>query len=453
MVSLGMLWVGTNDGIILVYPLPRLRDGVPRINERPQVALHSHRGPVKFLVPVHYGPISGTPIRRRPSSVLHNYKVDESVIRRLPQMDRNNLASNEQPIYFELRGDSLKSERLYEDVRFQGYQGSQIYEELENVHADKTKQTEEKPVESVRPVSDKTDLENSAEHTYFILEAQANAKRGDGEITNDEKTLSDNRNEEPGAVDNVGKLKADENFVSDLKNVTKRPKLSDDKVKLRKKNRSSDLKSLTLSLQDTRSKPLHCNFQSELKNRLKMRNSMENLTDRDATEADVDILYPTLLRPQSLDQFDLSNRSSVLSASVPDNLPGYVDSTYMRPRMSTPIQARKPDMSSVRRKESEKQPTKDMISSSEPGKRGSFGKAKRRSVSFNKGTESLEKPQKSRVGSSFTPGSSVDTLRKQDTNTILVLSGGDGYKDWKKRQGQNNYRLEEPCLLFWMYRF
>lgn len=61
--------------------------------------------------------------------------------------------------------------------------------------------------------------------------------------------------------------------------------------------------------------------------------------------------------------------------------------------------------------------------------------------------------RKSSIGSSFSSGSTIDTMRKQDSNTIMVLSGGDGYLDWKKGTNLQSYRPEEPILLFWMYRF
>ncbi|XP_041377385.1 rho guanine nucleotide exchange factor 10-like protein [Gigantopelta aegis] len=53
-VSKGILWIGTSPGFILTLPLPRLRDGVPLASGRPNISLHSHRGPVKFLLPIYY---------------------------------------------------------------------------------------------------------------------------------------------------------------------------------------------------------------------------------------------------------------------------------------------------------------------------------------------------------------------------------------------------------------
>ena len=46
--STGLLWIGTNVGLILTLPLPRLNDGVPLYRGRPSVAYHAHRGPVRY---------------------------------------------------------------------------------------------------------------------------------------------------------------------------------------------------------------------------------------------------------------------------------------------------------------------------------------------------------------------------------------------------------------------
>ena len=45
----GLLWVGTNVGIILTIPLPRL-EGVPIISGRVNISYHAHYGPISFLL-------------------------------------------------------------------------------------------------------------------------------------------------------------------------------------------------------------------------------------------------------------------------------------------------------------------------------------------------------------------------------------------------------------------
>merc|ERR1719228_3086811 len=42
----GLLWVGTNVGIALTIPLPRL-EGVPIISGRANISYHAHFGPVR----------------------------------------------------------------------------------------------------------------------------------------------------------------------------------------------------------------------------------------------------------------------------------------------------------------------------------------------------------------------------------------------------------------------
>ena len=49
MASQGLLWVGTNIGIALSIPLPRL-EGVPIISGRANVSHHAHCGPITFFL-------------------------------------------------------------------------------------------------------------------------------------------------------------------------------------------------------------------------------------------------------------------------------------------------------------------------------------------------------------------------------------------------------------------
>lgn len=51
MAAKGMLWVGTNVGITLTIPLPRL-EGVPIISGGVNISYHAHLGPVNFLLPL-----------------------------------------------------------------------------------------------------------------------------------------------------------------------------------------------------------------------------------------------------------------------------------------------------------------------------------------------------------------------------------------------------------------
>ncbi|XP_067128499.1 rho guanine nucleotide exchange factor 10-like protein isoform X2 [Centruroides vittatus] len=53
--SRGLLWVGTNVGVVLTVPLPRL-EGVPIISGRTNVAFHAHQGPVTLLLSLQVRP-------------------------------------------------------------------------------------------------------------------------------------------------------------------------------------------------------------------------------------------------------------------------------------------------------------------------------------------------------------------------------------------------------------
>lgn len=44
----GLLWVGTDQGLILTFPLPRL-GGIPKVNGHACVSFHAHEGAVKTL--------------------------------------------------------------------------------------------------------------------------------------------------------------------------------------------------------------------------------------------------------------------------------------------------------------------------------------------------------------------------------------------------------------------
>ncbi|XP_065077507.1 uncharacterized protein LOC135700793 isoform X2 [Ochlerotatus camptorhynchus] len=60
MAAKGMLWVGTNVGITLTIPLPRL-EGVPIVSGGVNISYHAHLGPVTFLLPLvtrSYHPVS-----------------------------------------------------------------------------------------------------------------------------------------------------------------------------------------------------------------------------------------------------------------------------------------------------------------------------------------------------------------------------------------------------------
>ncbi|XP_048417591.1 rho guanine nucleotide exchange factor 10-like protein isoform X3 [Stegostoma tigrinum] len=50
LVCQGMLWVGTNLGILITLPVPKL-EGIPKVTGKGMISLNAHCGPVEFLIP------------------------------------------------------------------------------------------------------------------------------------------------------------------------------------------------------------------------------------------------------------------------------------------------------------------------------------------------------------------------------------------------------------------
>eukprot|EP00088_Acartia_fossae_P030831 TRINITY_DN3181_c0_g3_i1.p1 TRINITY_DN3181_c0_g3~~TRINITY_DN3181_c0_g3_i1.p1 ORF type:complete len:810 (+),score=134.88 TRINITY_DN3181_c0_g3_i1:321-2432(+) len=80
----GLLWVGTNVGIALTIPLPRL-EGVPIISGKTNISYHAHYGPVRMFLPLNQkvakpdapDPVCGTPGGVR-SAPIHQTIPEES---------------------------------------------------------------------------------------------------------------------------------------------------------------------------------------------------------------------------------------------------------------------------------------------------------------------------------------------------------------------------------------
>lgn len=82
MASRGLLWVGTNVGIALTVPLPRL-EGVPIISGRANISYHAHFGPVTFFLNLQHKVLS-TEVQQQPPAA--NSHVD-SMIREESEKD------------------------------------------------------------------------------------------------------------------------------------------------------------------------------------------------------------------------------------------------------------------------------------------------------------------------------------------------------------------------------
>merc|ERR1719266_2607354 len=63
----GLLWVGTNVGIALTIPLPRL-EGVPIISGKANISYHAHFGPVRMFLPLQQKVVTAEPVIARQKS-------------------------------------------------------------------------------------------------------------------------------------------------------------------------------------------------------------------------------------------------------------------------------------------------------------------------------------------------------------------------------------------------
>ena len=83
----GLLWVGTNVGIALTIPLPRL-EGVPIISGKANISYHAHFGPVRMFLPLQQKVVTAEP-------VIARHKSSESESHKLPRkMSETNIGSS-----------------------------------------------------------------------------------------------------------------------------------------------------------------------------------------------------------------------------------------------------------------------------------------------------------------------------------------------------------------------
>jgi len=80
--SKGLLWVGTNIGVAVTIPLPRL-EGVPIISGRANVSFHAHSGPITFFLTLQMRtrPVAAPPAvaaQPQPSETIHEESENES---------------------------------------------------------------------------------------------------------------------------------------------------------------------------------------------------------------------------------------------------------------------------------------------------------------------------------------------------------------------------------------
>ena len=77
----GLLWIGTNVGMALTIPLPRL-EGVPIVSGKANISYHAHFGPVRMFLTLSTSVTTADPapvpvVTRRPSTIDHNTIQEE----------------------------------------------------------------------------------------------------------------------------------------------------------------------------------------------------------------------------------------------------------------------------------------------------------------------------------------------------------------------------------------
>ena len=380
------------------------------------MSLHGHNGPAKFLVPVHYGPVNGSPIRRKVSSIIRKSDSEAGVLPATVEV-KDEAAE----VFVDCREKPQQDENLYESVRMS--KGSQHeYECHANIKLDSDTLTNDRTAENEpekaqaatdtngnmgslagnmeetsatqqgEHVASGQDLRASGEHTYFVLEPQKVSGDTQGEIQNNVQGEGSDINEN----------------IENHQNVVENGAIPKDSKQVVQKQLS---------------------FNSELSKKVQERKYARQLEEQAVDEAEVDDLYGFLKSETKVNTSRTLGAHNSGSNSDTDHTRSLQGSLYRRPNFQTPFEAKKPNTSSVKRRSSVR--TSKAVEFDEPQK--------------------SENKDKHKIGSSFSGGSSVDTLRKQDTKTMLVVGGGNGYKDWKKRQSYQ-YRTDEACLVVWMYK-
>lgn len=98
----GLLWVGTNVGISLTIPLPRL-EGVPIISGGVNISYHAHFGPVTFLMPLlpksYYKPTESLPTttiaQQQPFEEDEKEESDQTLVNKTEPEESTVPATNE----------------------------------------------------------------------------------------------------------------------------------------------------------------------------------------------------------------------------------------------------------------------------------------------------------------------------------------------------------------------
>ena len=106
MASRGLLWVGTNVGIALTVPLPRL-EGVPIISGRANISYHAHYGPVTFFLNIQHKIVSA----ELPSIYQAHENNDDNVCTNLHSLNSSTATNDLTMMIREESEQDLRSEK------------------------------------------------------------------------------------------------------------------------------------------------------------------------------------------------------------------------------------------------------------------------------------------------------------------------------------------------------
>ena len=106
MASRGLLWVGTNVGIALTVPLPRL-EGVPIISGRANISYHAHYGPVTFFLNIQHKVVSA----ELPSIYQTQDNNGDTMCTNVPSLNSANISNDLTMMIREESEQDLRSEK------------------------------------------------------------------------------------------------------------------------------------------------------------------------------------------------------------------------------------------------------------------------------------------------------------------------------------------------------
>ncbi|XP_035829143.1 rho guanine nucleotide exchange factor 10-like protein [Aplysia californica] len=497
-VSKGLLWLGTSIGVILSLPLPRLSDGVPLYRGSPCVSLHSHAGPVKFFTM--FPCAQATLELRRASSLRHTLSMRPSrrnLAREQMELEESeawrnaaNVASLS-PVEESTRGSGGTFWSEEEGLLQEGKEGE---EGEEGKEGEERKEGEEgKEISSVPSTSDVQALMKWERDTGFqsglirngsieLAERDAGSKGGSSHVPATSKG-SDGQKKLSHSKEGLRSSQDDSSVVFRRR---------------RSRVPNAERQSRTLS------------FRSELANRIIVQSETMSLSNGDLSELqEVEMLYENLLEEEidheatmSSNGFDETKESAMTCVveehkegknlerdePVQSDLPcSHVTDTSCTDPTAGP--AKTPPLSHAHRELAASQSASGLslaatispgvtsspslasvVSSSSSGSHQDDPLCERKVGGSSLGSaqtvtlgNTLRRPTTAHGNTmrrsttahgntmrrSTTPHGS--TVRRPSSNAVIVLTGGDGYRDLD--MSRNQHKSEDACVMFWLYKF